>query len=388
MLRFVATGGALTSRGGWSGMDKNITPLRPGLTAIAAVLAFSSTAALAQTTDMSAAPPATIMPHAPVAASPAPAPSVTPSPITPAWMPTLNVAPSTTNVTPSPILAEPASASAASNEAPAPMATASHPVMHIPAASDDSASTSSKPKLVKAKAVKTADSASPKAADATPEVTPASRTPAGETATASPTVASDPAPAPVAQMAPAPSAAAPAPAATASTNSQDETLEIAGVGGVAVLLLAGGAFALYRRNRRADEDDAHEMAPVMVENEPVVMPATATVAAPVGVPHQTDGALPDGFDLSRFGPRVQAAYRGPTADNPSLSLKTRLKRARFFDMRERRKAEAGRTPTAPAAVAPTRDPETVSARSDEQIVYRPDRVTEGGFRPGFHRFSS
>ena len=31
-----------------------------------------------------------------------------------------------------------------------------------------------------------------------------------------------------------------------------------------------------------------------------------------------------------------AAYRGPTPDNPSLSLKTRLKRARFFDERDRK----------------------------------------------------
>jgi hypothetical protein len=35
------------------------------------------------------------------------------------------------------------------------------------------------------------------------------------------------------------------------------------------------------------------------------------------------------------GRHEQAAYRGPTPDNPSLSLKKRLKRARFFDQRER-----------------------------------------------------
>ena len=32
---------------------------------------------------------------------------------------------------------------------------------------------------------------------------------------------------------------------------------------------------------------------------------------------------------------VERAYRGPTADNPSVSLRTRLKRAAFFDKRER-----------------------------------------------------
>ena len=37
---------------------------------------------------------------------------------------------------------------------------------------------------------------------------------------------------------------------------------------------------------------------------------------------------------------VDRAMRGPTPDNPSLSLKTRLKRAAFFDQRERQ-VEAG-----------------------------------------------
>lgn len=37
---------------------------------------------------------------------------------------------------------------------------------------------------------------------------------------------------------------------------------------------------------------------------------------------------------------VDRAMRGPTPDNPSLSLKTRLKRAAFFDKRER-DVEAG-----------------------------------------------
>ena len=38
---------------------------------------------------------------------------------------------------------------------------------------------------------------------------------------------------------------------------------------------------------------------------------------------------------------VDRAMRGPTPDNPSQSLKTRLKRAAFFDKREREVA-AGR----------------------------------------------
>ena len=34
------------------------------------------------------------------------------------------------------------------------------------------------------------------------------------------------------------------------------------------------------------------------------------------------------------GSQVEAACEGPSADNPSLSLKKRLKRAHFFDERE------------------------------------------------------
>jgi len=34
------------------------------------------------------------------------------------------------------------------------------------------------------------------------------------------------------------------------------------------------------------------------------------------------------------GSHIEAACEGPTADNPSLSIKKRLKRAQFFDQRE------------------------------------------------------
>jgi hypothetical protein len=41
---------------------------------------------------------------------------------------------------------------------------------------------------------------------------------------------------------------------------------------------------------------------------------------------------------------VDRATRGPTPENPSLSLKTRLKRAAFFDKREREVAEGDAEP--------------------------------------------
>jgi len=41
---------------------------------------------------------------------------------------------------------------------------------------------------------------------------------------------------------------------------------------------------------------------------------------------------------------VDRAMRGPTPDNPSLSLKKRLKRAAFFDKRDREVAEGQAAP--------------------------------------------
>ncbi|HEX2803526.1 MAG TPA: hypothetical protein VHN55_06035 [Sphingomicrobium sp.] len=49
---------------------------------------------------------------------------------------------------------------------------------------------------------------------------------------------------------------------------------------------------------------------------------------------------------------VDRAMRGPTPDNPSLSLKTRLKRAAFFDKREREVAQGKAEPIDPAAGLP------------------------------------
>ena len=49
---------------------------------------------------------------------------------------------------------------------------------------------------------------------------------------------------------------------------------------------------------------------------------------------------------------VDRAMLGPTPDNPSLSLKTRLKRAAFFDQREREVAAGKAVPVDPDAGLP------------------------------------
>jgi hypothetical protein len=184
---------------------------------------------------------------------------------------------------------------------------------------------------------------------------------------------------------PQPLAAAPAPEAAAPVANpvaaQDPTindmLPIAGAAGLGALALLGAGLVIRRRRRR--EDEVHEeyevtswdrdedvapqpMAepaftrsePVRPIHDPTPMPSPAMAVAAT--------KLPNGFDISKFGRHVQAAYRGPTKDNPSLSLKNRLRRASFFDQREREAGFAGRTPepmpeAAPAPAVQQRQPQ-------------------------------
>lgn len=55
---------------------------------------------------------------------------------------------------------------------------------------------------------------------------------------------------------------------------------------------------------------------------------------------------------------VERAERGPSANNPSLSLRKRLKRAAFFDQRERDVAEGTAVPVDPDAGLPENLDET------------------------------
>jgi hypothetical protein len=120
-------------------------------------------------------------------------------------------------------------------------------------------------------------------------------------------------------------------------------VELAGAGAIGLLVLIGGAFAFSRRRREEDESApatitatpalAEPIAYETISATPVMVSTTAADSAAIAGAPTT--ALHDDFDLSRYGAHVQAAYRGPTEDNPSLSLRHRLKRARFMDQRAR-----------------------------------------------------
>lgn len=344
-------------------MDHKRTPLRPSLTALAAVLVLSATPAFAQITDAGAASPApvTIAPPAPVLTPAAP---VTTAPEAPA-APTTD---STSNMS--------AQDSAAPTPAAAvPVATRSPVVVHTTADTSDTAPVAAAP-------VKVARSAKPAPTASTSAPTPA------------------PAPTPVAKVTPAPAAPAPtpqpeaapaqpAPAPAVAATNHDDTALYAGLGGAALLLIGGGAYAVSRRRKHEDElaytgEDYVAAEPVVVPAaiEPSYEPAVASVATPITETAPIgESRLPNGFDLSRFGPHTQAAYRGPTEDNPSLSLKKRLKIASFRDGRLRQGLEADvLAPVQQAAEeeAPARS--LLGGKLSDKLSFRPSRPRPS-FRP-------
>ena len=143
---------------------------------------------------------------------------------------------------------------------------------------------------------------------------------------------------------------APAPAATAAKPAgNDETLPIAAGGVLALIALGGGAFALSRRRRDAAEDEwfddeslAHEPVDAQVEpeavHEPMIHEEQPAIVAPSAFAwgNERQSQERDADDDRLPGESwVERAYRGPTPNNPSVSLKARLKRAAFFDKRER-----------------------------------------------------
>jgi len=162
----------------------------------------------------------------------------------------------------------------------------------------------------------------------------------------------------------------------ADTIAMDDALPIAGAAGLGLLALAGAGLASRRRRRRREDEEfeTNQRALARADNEPesepqMVRPEPAFARPVPQEPARPSGPatpLPAGFDISRFGRHVQAAYRGPTTDNPSLSLKNRLRRASFFDQQERRAAEQAK------AAAPKPDPAWMSRKPNgSDFMFRP-----------------
>ena len=293
---------------------------RSGLTAIAAVLALSATPTLAQTVASA------------TAASPAPEPIA---------------------VEPAPVMSDAAS-----------VAT---PVDVAPTVSKAEPRAKTAPKTVAKSTTRTAATRVTSAARPVPVTsTPTTTTAAVPASLAADTNATAPAPQPIAPITPA-TDVTPGQPLVAQTMQTNETLPLAGAAGLGIIALAGAGLAMRRRRRRADEVIANE--PSIDDGSaalPTIDPVTAATRAPAterpafawAPPAATTPTLlPASIAADSIGHHVRAAYEGPSPNNPSLVLKKRLKRAAFFDLRDRQAAAGEAMPTVasglPKAVAPT-----------------------------------
>lgn len=302
--------------------------LNPALTAIAAVLALSSTPLLAQE-----AQPATSTQATPTTTEPAPTPEATPT--TPETTTTTTTDPSSTNATPVAKTTTTKSVKRATRTAAAKPVTT---------------------RLATTRTVVHATTPAP--------VPPEPATPA-----------TNPPPAPNSQSAVSPvvdmtssTPAKPVPVEK-SNDSTTELLEV-GAGALALIALGGIAVSTMRRRRDArawhgdwvDESATDEATPSAVEpsHDAVSYDEENGVVAPSAfawgatAPKHEEVSRSSDDDRLPGETWVQRAYRGPSANNPSVSLKNRLRRAAFFDKRERDVAAGLAEPVDPDAGLPDR----------------------------------
>jgi hypothetical protein len=346
-------------------MKHNLAPIRPAMTAIAAVIVLSSTPLFAQATDPAATQSAPVVapPPAPTATDPAASPVTAPAPTAETAAPE-----ATAPAAPQPAMKTMSTPVEHTADAPSETAAPVAPIKHGSA----SRAAADRASATHAAASSSADrAAKPVAPSATPKTAPAEEA----SMTPAPTAAAEVTnPAPIAS----PPAAVTGTASAQSTHIvADETLPIAAAVGVGLIALGGAGFALSRGRRRKAEGElvlqpTRRAAAPPVKAEPVEPAPRMVTPTPAEMGATGPDKLPNGFDLSRFGRHTRAAYLGPTPDNPSYSLKHRLKRASFFDQREREAAAAGAAMPEPvAAKAAQRPPE------NGQITVRlaPQRVS-------------
>jgi hypothetical protein len=148
--------------------------------------------------------------------------------------------------------------------------------------------------------------------------------------------------------------------AAAPDNVNERIMEIGG--GVFVLLALGGAVIIARRRRRQEKELA-EMAyvpetaveqpaatprhdPLIHQEQPAIVAPSAFAwgDAQSAAPTSNGQASDDESDRRPGESWVERAYRGPSPANPSVALRARLKRAVFFDKREREVAAGEAAP--------------------------------------------
>ena len=301
--------------------------LNPGMTAIAAVVALSSTPLTAQVID--ALPPAT---NAPVIIAPPPA--------SPASPPVAVSVPATEPVVRTPPSLPPPDLSRIT-EVP--------PKFTPPAArTDRTPPVATRPQAKRAIQRETAPAAAGVQASTTPVA-------------ARPVVLEQP---PVSSLPVEPKSA------VVDEPADENVLAVAGIAALGALMTAFAALILGFRRRGADEDEDEE--------DPVIVVPAAKAESVAASPRAA--VVPSAVDMSRYGPHVRAAYRGPTRDNPSLSLKRRLKRASFFDQRDR--LLGAEAPPRPESLWTNSQNAKVRFNTD-QLMSRPSTKPSPSFYPVF-----
>ena len=304
---------------------------RASATAIAAAFALSSTSVLAQ--DAQQAQPAPIDSAPAVAPTPAPAaePTIAPSD-------TSSVVPSATDSTPAPAVKAKSTTikRTSTMKRPVHVATAAKPATSV---------TKSVSRTVATRGAAPAATQVATAAPAAP--------PQVSQSAVNPIVDVNRAPVSTAQAKPG--------------KKKDDTPIIAAGGALAFLALGGAAVGLSRR-KREDEDMLDEQ-PLSDERVRTAEPAADPIfeQEPAMIAPEASafswGARPaDQSDRKPGETWVERAYRGPSAENPSLSLRKRLKRAAFFDKRDREVAAGEAQPVEvdaglPESMAESREPE-------------------------------
>lgn len=315
--------------------------LRPGMTAMAAVLALSATPAFAQ--EVTPAPATQSVTET------APTEQAAPAPVT--STPETTVTTTTTTVEPA------ETATAADPLAPA----AATPVAERSTTRTTRTSRTARPSAP----VAARSTAAPVATSST---SPVAAAPVADPVDAAPVI--EP---------PLAAEPAPIPPATSEVVVNDDILPIAGAAGLGLLALGGAAFALRRRKRdvvgQYDANPTYDE-PRMARAEPAVVrePMPAAAAAAAGASAFNWGDKSSATTVREPAPgapgsHIAAAKRGPTPENPFLSLKKRLKRASFFEQRDRLVAQGKAKPLPLAAGLPERM--ASAARHVRDTVNRP-----------------
>ncbi len=190
---------------------------------------------------------------------------------------------------------------------------------------------------------------------------------------------------------------APAPAPVtdqASAASDGIGDDVALWGGLALILGLGGVGAAAAMRRRSVSP---ETTPVVARTEPVREPMPVREREPVVAEPAMARTTPEPIvrEPARVAPTAMpaaavatgstagmgrhqiAAMRGPTPDNPFLTLRNRMKRARFYDQRER---EAGiapveqRAPGQATAPAAARSPTTARKPMADHVARAKEKI--------------